>query len=497
MNDHELDHVLGTIGEERTRVSTPQTLRQRVHAVPLETPQRRSWLPHFTSERFGSMFSATKMVAGGAVVALFGGFLLSGFLPTGSGDEQVPVPGASASAAATASATATILDSTPDSTAAALLPGVDLDLEEIRAGIYRVLSDGEADLTTNVWDVQAAADGGVWVETHKTDYVGGSVNKNVNRPRFRNIAVRQLGAAAPAYQVEDPVKNLAPELRSADGQPALELFGAPLLVWNGSGWDERSPMADCSGAVDPDGACWTSLWLTDDAGGSRIQREDADGSTVIYRAEDLGLDADAWFGSHIAVADDGTVWVDVKSDFSDVDPTSGVLFLGGLASFDGSEWSTFRLKDDVRLYSTMSLEVAPDGTVWATQIKGWEGNDDELLFRTWDGSSWTKIGPVTRPSAWREISPVFADDGSVWLDPLTRYDGETIDRAQIPALTSNDDPDVRSFTFAPDGSSAWVVVTDPSTPESLGCDRDPRQCQGKTDGLYVITAEAFADAQEG
>ncbi len=46
--------------------------------------------------RFGSMFSATRFVVAGVIVALFGSFLLAGVLTQPRGETQ-PVPGASAS----------------------------------------------------------------------------------------------------------------------------------------------------------------------------------------------------------------------------------------------------------------------------------------------------------------------------------------------------------------------------------------------------------------
>jgi hypothetical protein len=48
--------------------------------------------------RFQSMFSATKFVVAGAIVALFGGFLLTGVLTQQPSDEPLPAVGASASA---------------------------------------------------------------------------------------------------------------------------------------------------------------------------------------------------------------------------------------------------------------------------------------------------------------------------------------------------------------------------------------------------------------
>ena len=76
MNDHELDLALRAIGGDRTRVSVPPSLRARVHAVPLGATGDRGYLPHITW-RFLDMFSATRIVVGGAIAALVGGALLA------------------------------------------------------------------------------------------------------------------------------------------------------------------------------------------------------------------------------------------------------------------------------------------------------------------------------------------------------------------------------------------------------------------------------------
>ncbi|MGI9642242.1 MAG: hypothetical protein ACR2N9_05615 [Acidimicrobiia bacterium] len=60
----------------------------------------RSVTTHSPTRRFQSMFSATKLVVAGAVVALFGGFLLSGVLTTQQSDPQPPAAAASATASA-------------------------------------------------------------------------------------------------------------------------------------------------------------------------------------------------------------------------------------------------------------------------------------------------------------------------------------------------------------------------------------------------------------
>ena len=75
--------------------------------------------------RFQSMFSATKFVVAGAIVALFGGFLLAGML-TQPSEEAAP-------AAASPTATSDPLSA--------------LITEEVEPGVYRVVSDGVREIS--------------------------------------------------------------------------------------------------------------------------------------------------------------------------------------------------------------------------------------------------------------------------------------------------------------------------------------------------------------
>jgi len=75
-------------------------------------PEGRPSQPLATA-RFQPVLSATKFVAAGVIVALFGGFLLSGVL-TQDGDESLLLPGASASPEATPSYSFTLPAEVPD-----------------------------------------------------------------------------------------------------------------------------------------------------------------------------------------------------------------------------------------------------------------------------------------------------------------------------------------------------------------------------------------------
>ena len=88
MND--LDAALRATYQARSHTPEPPDLLDEVLAIPdLDSPQQRRWLP-LPAGRFQSMFSATKLVVAGAIVALFGGFLLAGLLTQPS---EEPVPG--------------------------------------------------------------------------------------------------------------------------------------------------------------------------------------------------------------------------------------------------------------------------------------------------------------------------------------------------------------------------------------------------------------------
>jgi len=90
MNDNDLSAALSAIHEDRMGLPAPPSLHRSAWAVPdSQTPHQRGWLPHIDTGRF-TMFSALKFIAASAIVALFGGFLLTGAFTTQQGDEMLP-----------------------------------------------------------------------------------------------------------------------------------------------------------------------------------------------------------------------------------------------------------------------------------------------------------------------------------------------------------------------------------------------------------------------
>ncbi len=127
---------LGRVLQEAAGPSRPTDVATVVRATTTASP---TW-------GFRTMFSAAaKFVVAGAIVALFGGFLLAGVL-TRPSDVLQPAAVASASASPEASPTATPSMEPTNALEAMvrtdLVPGVALTVEEITPGVYRVLDDG-------------------------------------------------------------------------------------------------------------------------------------------------------------------------------------------------------------------------------------------------------------------------------------------------------------------------------------------------------------------
>ncbi len=88
MNDKDLSLALDRLVADRKRVAAPSTLHERVWAIPTTTAGERRRVPRLET-RF-TVVPALQFVAAAVIVALFGGFLLSGVLTKPQGDDLVP-----------------------------------------------------------------------------------------------------------------------------------------------------------------------------------------------------------------------------------------------------------------------------------------------------------------------------------------------------------------------------------------------------------------------
>ena len=155
-------------------------------AIEAEVPAPPRWPRSVTTRgprrQSHSLISATRTVVAGAIVAVFGGFLLAGLLATQPTDDRLPAVGASASATAKNEPTETATSEPGPTTAAEavtsttdpdLLPGVDLVVEEVEPGVFGVTSDGVRDLS--------------WVADRTGLLMGGVFNGNIAAGRDGSV----------------------------------------------------------------------------------------------------------------------------------------------------------------------------------------------------------------------------------------------------------------------------------------------------------------------
>jgi len=173
----------------------------------------------------------------------------------------------------------------------------------------------------------------------------------------------------------------------------------------------------------------------------------------------------------VAVAPDGTVWAGAGADI----PGSGrVASTMGVARFDGSEWMAYTTADGL-LSNDATVEIGPDGTVWAIQASGVSHFEDN----TW----------VSYPDAPGLGFRAAVDaSGTLWrpdTDGLVGFDGTNTTRHVLPIDEPPTSPIPPSGAWDPILSTTWAKTappaatcpagTDPAAPGSPDQERpDPR-----------------------
>jgi hypothetical protein len=447
--------------------------------------------------RFQSMFSATKFVVASVIVALFGGFLLSGVLTQPSSDDGLPAAGSSLSASPNLEPT-----TQPEAPVERdILPGVDLVTEEVAPGVFKVTDDGAGHGFGRLGGIAISPDGAVWI--HRDN---GALFK-VGQPGSHDVSVRQddrstadLGAltfdrdgslfALNGGKVVMVEPDTPSRSRGEDGrttgligigpdEPMNGTSATALAVMSvGSIWATRSAGMSNSGrtrVMQLVGEQWIDH-LTDDGLGA---------SHTLPNAEDVrGIEG----------MPDGSVWVGMAGSGG-----SGRGW-GGLARFDGTSWEEvdpFAETDrpDRRVSDVLSMASGPDGTLWAMVMTTTEeilrglGSGkglseliaDDTYFKPilirFDGREWTfyptddvGIGGVL---AVDQVGRLFGsgEDGLVSFDGVITKRYASVGHVQDVAVAPNGD--------------AWVA-------------RSPRDRNGERQtgtGLYLITPEAVGVAE--
>ena len=392
------------------------------------------------------MFSATKFLVAGAIVALFGGVLLTGVLRQQPSDESLPPAAVSASALLSPEATS---DPAPDqSVRSDVLPGVDLQVEQVQPGVYRVLSDGSRSVQGR--SVVVSSTGDVWLLR------GSSGNWNIVR----------LGDPEVSLHLTDGKKRRVSLRLDADGRPLVESWVAASAirtraqVFDGTTWlkTDLTPYSPCpyegsdsspkTGVappdvnIMPDGSCW-------EPGNDRFK----DGYWGPVPKAELGLPDDQFVEAN-TVGPDGTGWASVRSE-----GPAGPTTFDGLLRYDGQTWTHIPLPSSMGESAdpafTADMAVAPDGTVWLLEY-----SPESVTVRAWDGATWASYGPSVPPTEdWcgagggcampRGIH--FNTDGTIWfMGGRLFFDGASLHPFDLwlmrPSLSS----------FAPDGT-VWAL----------------------------------------
>jgi hypothetical protein len=413
-----------------------------------------------TRPRGFTMFSALKIIVAGAIVALFGGFLLAGILTTPRGDEMAP---------------AAVTESPSPMTTEQLLSG--MVTEEVEPGVLWVRNDGVSDLAYPVdpevpYDIVAGHDGGIYVlepgHYARLGEGGGSAQ----------------GHRGFDWSIEDGFPS---DVGVAPDGTIWAVFGERLYAspW-GSGYETRH-LATMEGPypveVTSDGTVW-AVW-----------RDDQEGVVFGYLGADGWTTVGEWpFNEgYLRVSDRGEAWA--------LDHVGWGFF--GVHRFVDGAWREEEGSPPIARLTT-GADVGVDGTFWGIRDLD-EGRD--LLFRI-GGTGWMTFEPPDgsltdlmrelakdgwvpddlQRSRWGE--PHVAPDGSLWvpsrlgviggghrsvcgpgIDGVARFDGETWSRFLQGRC-------VEVMDIAADGS-VWLLASTSDARFPLA-------------HVYVITPEAVA-----
>lgn len=224
------------------------------------------------------------------------------------------------------------------------------------------------------------------------------------------VAVAIAGAAAAVAVGQGGERRLAEdEAREDAASPSPP--GAESARWR----TYPDPDAARVVAPAPDGSVWVG---TRTAG---VVRWDDDGSS--YQRHPLP-DADGRArGVHaLTVSEDGTVWA---ATHRLVTPTGPAAFQGaGVARFDGQEWTTFDVGEEVPAPWVSSLTVDGNGRVWAVVESHGGTAADGGVARFADGQWSTFRANDELPGT--PDSLAVDDDGAVWAASrggVARFDG--------------------------------------------------------------------------
>ena len=455
--------------------------------------------------RFQSMFSATKFVVAGVIVALFGGFLLSGVLTTQRGDDMAPPAASTASASPSAETTADATSAPDAVTRTDILPGVALVTEEVEPGVLRVASDGVRDLA---WpaeredlpvhgaanrSIAAGIGGSVWLFGPDNSFRLGTPGAvrwglhplpSMGQPLGDDF---EIGLDGTVYRVsrlgDGQLSYLASDGWTGVGYP--QMYGIEVGS-DGTLWGVW-PAWECAGMVarpweDPPDTCASYVSQL-----SLTEMDDDAGYLAPPSPKDFAYDGVLGFW----VTDDGEVWTWDRWEHQE----DANRRRQSLTRFDGSGFE--RIDVPAGIDPTL-VDMAPEGTLWV-QV----GSRSSSILARFDGAAWTTFREgdgVPDLGGFEQGGPGFlvaSPDQSVWVTPkgdldltgticdgILHFDGVTWTHylRELCIFGVSADPRGRVWVQAADAH------VEPGEGLSTGMQPDPVE-------TYVITPEADGAGQ--
>ncbi len=183
-------------------------------------------------------------------------------------------------------------------------------------------------------------------------------------------------------------------------------------------------------AIDGNGSVWMTSeysYINYGIGYSVAELVKFDGTTwTVYNSANSGMPYN--LVSSIAIDDNGTVWIGllqyIHTDFGDYTE-------GGLAKFDGTDWTLFDTSNSGLPYEGVSsVSIDGNGSVWMATESQWNWNlyyyyDAELV--KFDGTTWTVYDTTNSGLPDNYINDIALDQSGIkWIgtdDGLAAFDG--------------------------------------------------------------------------
>ena len=409
--------VRSWLDDTSTEAPDATAITQTVVAAVRTIPQDRRWFSRPAS-RFVSLSLATGSIVAAVALLSVGGLLA--VLLLGPDDGRTPIVGASPSPSDPGPA----LSPAPETSVRTdLVTGVPIVTEEVEPGVFRVVSDGERDLTREF-------------DADDYGYVNGNIVAGLDRSVwwFGPEGFFRLGDEHTHRFPNDQTVHTERPIKVAPDGTVWFLGHDGLHSFDGEAWTIRMEKRLWDLDIELDGTMWAVWNEADEAkvgrwandawevlGGSAFAAE-GPGDDEEERSEDVSPP----FAQLLAMGDDD-IWV-----------LPEYLDDRRLSRYVDESWQIHETPDDRGL---RVADVGPDGTLWVAYSSG---SGRAKVIARFDEGGWreSEIPSLRLTVLGGGLDFFEAADGSVWFNPrlprrvcdgVANYDGDTL-RMFLPGL---------------------------------------------------------------